>query len=51
MTIAPRHFCTERQMHFAGMHMWSVVEQYSLCGFEKGSTAARLDHLSEGNLK
>ena len=51
MTIAPRHFCTERQMHFAGKHMWSVVEQYSLCGFEKGNTAARLDLLSEGNLK
>jgi len=48
MTIAPRHFCTERQMHFAGKHTWSVVEQYSLSGFEaEGNTAARL----EGNLK
>ena len=29
MTIAPRPFCTEKQMHFVGKRMWSGVEQCS----------------------
>lgn len=32
MTIAPRLFCTERQMHFVGERMWSGVERCSVCG-------------------
>ena len=38
MTIAPRLFYTEKQMHFVGKHLWSGVEQYRVSGTQTDTT-------------